>query len=184
MDRSRSASQPVTVHPGHCQWPCQWAIGMGPDTPHHDDGIIESSSMALDSAASESQPARVTTLGPGRAMPGTRTDGAGYDALSARRIQVNTMMPAALAGHSVPCWPGPGRGCRRPITVPVGQTFSSGTSRALSRRCSTYSVRAGTYHLVLRYSIKPTRTCTLAHQAAPFEYALFTPSHQQIKLLL
>ncbi len=39
---------------------------------------------------------------PGRAMQGM--DGAGYDALSARRIQVHTMMPAA--GHSVPFGPG------------------------------------------------------------------------------
>jgi hypothetical protein len=39
---------------------------------------------------------------PGRAMQGT--DGAVYDALSARRIQVHTMMPAA--GHSVPFGPG------------------------------------------------------------------------------
>ena len=38
----------------------------------------------------------------GQAMQGT--DGAAYDALSARRIQVHTMMPAAR--HSVPFGPG------------------------------------------------------------------------------
>ena len=41
---------------------------------------------------------------PGRAMQGT--DEAGYDALSARRIQVHTMMPAAGHWHSVPFGPG------------------------------------------------------------------------------
>jgi hypothetical protein len=88
--RVNQSGSHVSPRPGH------WAIGiMGPGRWIRWD----SSSSSL-----KSQP--VTTLG--RAMHGT--DGAGYDAISARRIQVHTMMPAA--GNSVPCGPG----CRRPIT--------------------------------------------------------------------
>jgi len=98
------ANQPVTVQPGH------WVMGTaaaGPlDTIMHSvpcgpAGRAAGRQIQVPSRVSQSCNLKFT---PGRAMQGT--DGAVYDALSARRIQVHTMMPAA--GHSVPFGPGSG----------------------------------------------------------------------------
>jgi hypothetical protein len=95
------ASQPVTIQPGH------WVMGTaaGPlDTMHSvpcpAGGPADSSSLSPGQSWSGSN----LKFTPGRAMQGT--DEAGYDALSARRIQVHTMMPAAGHWHSVPFGPG------------------------------------------------------------------------------
>ncbi len=84
------ASHPVTVQPGH------WVMGTaaGPlDTIMH--SVPDPYGGQADSSSLESQPVMV------RFQLEVHS---GYDALSARRIQVHTMMPAA--GNSVPFGPG------------------------------------------------------------------------------